>query len=102
MHTTLPDSPSTEALPEQPLAITIPEPTFENVALRALIRQAIPMLRTPEAHSPAVRRQLAETLSRALRPDLPPASARTDGAPPPTDADAPPDYEPGCDLSPWP
>jgi len=97
MHTT-PQGPLQEALPTQPLGLTIPEPTYENVALRALIRQAIPMLRTPEAHSPAVRRQLAETLARALRPDLPRSSETSEDAPPHTDAEAPQEYEPGCDT----
>jgi hypothetical protein len=89
----------TGSLPDQPLAITIPEPARQHVALRALIRQAIPMLQHPEAHSPAARRQLAVTLTRTLGSDRTVSGGTADEpVPPPTDADAPPDYEPGCTV----
>jgi hypothetical protein len=81
-----------------PLAITIPEVTRENVAFRALIRQAILMLRRPEHYGAGARLQLAQSLSTALGlgPNDPTEPA-DDLIPPPTDADAPEDYEPGCD-----
>jgi hypothetical protein len=43
-----------------PLAITVTAAGKENLALRALLREAIPMLVRPEAYSRAQRCQLAQ------------------------------------------
>jgi hypothetical protein len=82
--------------------ITVTDAGRENLVLRALVRQAIPILRAPEGASRAERLQLARTLACALRGDTGPAG---DLQPPdPTDADAPffdgdgPEYEPGAWL----
>ncbi len=101
-HTTL-SQPQNDVLPTQPLAITIPEPTRDNVAFRALIRQVIPMLQCPEAHSPAARHQLASTLIQALGlPQSDTTEPQQEAMPPHTDAEAPCAYEPGCDSAEWP
>ena len=54
-------------LPNKPLEIRVTVPAQENVVLRALVRQAIPMLVNPEAHGKATRLHLAQTLAQVLR-----------------------------------
>ena len=49
---------------EAPLIITAA--ARENLVLRAFVRQAVPMLKSPEAYSASQRLQLATTLQRAV------------------------------------
>jgi len=96
-------------LPNEPLAIRVTVPTQENVALRALIRSAIPILKNPEAYGKDARLQLARTLTQALRGE--PHNAEDDepdwDGPIFTDVEAPPEEADAldcccsCDGSEW-
>jgi len=103
MQTSMPEaSPSGKGntpLPNEPLAIRVTVPARENVALRAMIRKAIPMLRNPEAHGKAERLQLAQTLTQALgsEPDDTGEDEPDWDGPIFTDAEAPSDETDACD-----
>lgn len=86
---------------QQPLRITVTAAGRENLVLRALVRQAIPMLQRPEGYSRAERCQLAQTLSFAVGSNG--QGGQEEYPPEPCDSDAPPErdldaYEPGCQL----
>ena len=99
-----PASAERTSLPNEPLAIQVTVPARENVALRALVRQTIPILRNPEAYAKDTRLQLAQTLTLALGDD--PGDAGEEEAewncPPFTDAEAPPvEADHSNDCCPW-
>ncbi len=58
----------------------------DSLALRALVRRAIPMLDRPEQYAAHERRQLAQTLTAALEVGASPDDGDT----------LPQEYEPGC------
>jgi hypothetical protein len=79
--------------------VTVTAAARETLVLRAFVRQAVPMLRNPEAFSAFQRQQLAMTLERAVNgcagtPDTEQALPQGDGSVRPSG-----EYEPGMD---WP
>lgn len=94
-----------ETAPDRrPLALVVTEAGRESVVLRALVRQALPMLTDPHGYRAEERERLARTLALAV------GGGEADEEIPfdPTDADVPPDeedeegYEPGCLVEdPW-
>jgi hypothetical protein len=77
-----------------PLAITVTAAGKENLTLRALLREAIPMLVRPEAYSRAQRVQLAQNAGLLLEGALDAVDVCGDSD----------DYEPGAWLeedAPW-
>jgi hypothetical protein len=79
--------------------VTVTAAARETLVLRAFVRQAVPMLRNPEAFSAFQRQQLAMTLERAVN-----GCGGNEGreeAPPQGEENVWPngDYEPGMD---WP
>jgi len=84
---------------EQERPIIVTAAGKENLVLRCLVRQAIPMLASPEAYPAHERCQLAQTLTAALEIDEGGEKSFD-----PDDRDAPPEegYEPGSRLEdPW-
>jgi len=78
------------------LGIPTPNPTPNDAIFRGIIRQAIQMLRNPGSYHASARRRVAHSLARAL--GTPGDAAPADEVlPPHTDAEAPQEYEPGCD-----
>lgn len=90
--TTTPTLPS-EQREEGAIRILITEAGRENLLLRVLTQQAIPMLLHPEEFGEAQRSQLAEAMTLVLEGCF-------DEAYPDIESD---DYEPGCALEedPW-
>ena len=84
-----------------PLRITVTTAGREHVVLRALLRQAIPMLKSPEGYRTEERLQLAQTLSTALDIDMNGEDESDFDENTVFDASEFPDeegYEPGCEL----
>jgi hypothetical protein len=75
---------------QAPLRITITATGQENLILRALLRQAVPMLLKPEAFRPTQRCQLAQDVTLLLNGPLAQSSIL------PSEDGTSTEYEPGC------
>lgn len=77
-----------------------PNPTPNDAFFRGILRQAIQMLRNPGSYHAGARRRVAYSLAAALAlnpNELVKANVADEVLPPHTDAEAPQEYEPGCD-----
>ena len=79
----------------QTCRVSITDAGQESIVLRALVRQAIPMLDRPEQYPSHARRQLAQTLTSALEIGV----STDDTEPCQCEREVPlgpEEYEPGC------
>lgn len=81
------------------LGIPASNPIPTNAIVQGIIRQAIQMLRHPGSYHASARRRVARSLAAALgsNPNEPIKVPADDALPPYTDAEAPQEYDSGCD-----
>ena len=83
----------------EPLRITVTDAGRESVTIRALLRRAVPLLRTPDIVERSERLELVREIQRILAgapDDAPPALCDADA--PPSDDGAEAGYGPGAWL----